>query len=117
LLAADNQSLMEKNCHMRFLFTLIVIFSFITSGYSDPKKPKPKKCTVYSCTDYDWAHNIGRFDPTSIEWPLHYTGEVFLDRIDGGDIDIEVAFTRGYRKYRVPLREFRKDAYYKDPWF
>jgi len=102
---------------MRFLFTLIVIFSFITSGYSDPKKPKPKKCTVYSCTDYDWAHNIGRFDPTSIEWPLHYTGEVFLDRIDGGDIDIEVAFTRGYRKYRVPLREFRKDAYYKDPWF
>jgi len=102
---------------MRFLFTLIIIFSFITSGYSDPKKPRPKKCTIDYCSDYDWAHNIGRFDPTSIEWPLHYTGEVFLDRVDGGDIDIEVAYTRGYKKYRVPLHEFRKDAYYNDPWF
>lgn len=102
---------------MRFLFTLVIILSLITHGYSDPKKPKPSKCTIYTCTDYDWVHGFGRFDPTSIEWPLHYSDEVFLDKVDGGNIDIEVTFTRGFKKFRIPLRDFRNSDYHKDPWF
>ena len=102
---------------MRLLFTLVVISSFITSSYADPKKPKPKKCTIYTCTDYDWVQGLGRFDPTTIEWPLHYTGEVFKDRKDGGNIDIEIAISNRFKKFRFPLHEFRNSDYLKDPWF
>jgi len=48
---------------MRILFTLAIILSLVTTGYSDPKKPKPKKCTTYSCSDWDWKNGKGLFDP------------------------------------------------------
>jgi len=102
---------------MRILSTLVIFLLFVTNGYSDPKKPKPKKCTTYSCTDWDWKHGKGLFDPHTIHWPLHYTGEIYKDVVDGGDYHIEVAFTHGYKKVRMPLAKYRGSKYHKDPWF
>lgn len=106
-----------KSDHMRIIFTLAIILSIVTSGYSDPKKPKPKKCTVYSCSDWDWQNGKGLFDPLTIQWPLHHTGDIYKDHADGGSHHIEVAFTHGYYKYRLPLKEYRNSKYHRDPWF
>ncbi len=103
---------------MRLILTLVLILSIITHGYSDPKKPKkPTKCTVYSCNDWDWQNKKGLFDPHSIQWPLHYTGEIFKDKVDGGHYDIDVIFNHYGKKTRVPLKDYRNSTYHPDPWF
>ncbi len=103
---------------MRLIFILVIFFSLITLGYSDPtEKYKPKTCTTKHCSDWDWKNKRGLFDPHSIRWPLHYTGETFLDRVDGGDTDIDVVFNHYGHRYRLPLREYRGSKYHTDPWF
>ena len=103
---------------MRLSLTLVLIFSIITHGFSDPKKPKkPAKCTVYSCSDWDWQNKKGLFDPHSIRWPLHYNGKVFKDKVDGGHYDIDVVFNHYGKKTRVPLKHYRNSVYHADPWF
>ena len=103
---------------MRIIFTLIIFFSLITLGYSDPKERyKPSTCTTQHCSDWDWKNKKGLFDPHSIRWPLHYNGETYLDRIDGGNYDIDVSFDYYGRHFRIPLRDYRGSEYYEDPWF
>jgi|GEM_PF-3204864 len=103
---------------MRALFTLAIIFSIVTLGYSDPKKPKkPKGCTKYACTDWDWKNKKGLFDPHTIQWPLHHDGETYKDKVDGGAVDIDIVFKHYGKQTRVPLREYRKDLYYGDKKF
>ena len=118
LLPTDYQSFIKSGPDMRLIFTLVIFFSLITLGYSDPKeKYKPKTCTTKHCSDWDWKNKKGLFDPHSIRWPLHYNGETYLDRVDGGDVDIDVAFNHYGHHYRLPLRKYRGSTYHKDPWF
>ncbi len=103
---------------MRAIFTLVIILSLITLGYSDPKKPKrPTACSTKACSDWDWKNQRGTFDPHSIQWPLHYNGETYLDRVDGGDHDIDVVFSHHYKKTRMKLKNYRNSAYHPSPWF
>ena len=102
---------------MKRLFTLILFFSFISDGISDPKKPKPKGCTVYSCTDWVWKQGKSFFDPHTIKWPLHYNGKTYKDKIDGGEHDIHVVFGHYGVHHKLPLGHYRNSSYYKDPWF
>ncbi len=103
---------------MKRICTLVLFFSFIMSGVSDPKKPKkPKGCTKYSCNDWDWKNGKGLFDPHTIRWPLHYTGDVYKDYADGGNHQIDVEFHHYGKKHRVHLKDYRGSAYHKDPWF
>ena len=118
MLPADNQSLIERISYMRLSITLVLILSIITHGYSDPKKPKkPKTCTPKDCSDWDWKNGKGLFDPHTIKWPLHYTGDIYKDYVDGGNIDIEVVFNHYGHLGRKPLKDYRNSTYHPDPWF
>ena len=101
---------------MRYIFTLVLFSSIVTYGYSDPKKPKkPKGCDKYSCNDYNWNHKIGFFDPHTLQWPIHYNGEIYKDKADGGDVDIYVAVGHYDHKKLISLKDYRH--HYNDPWF
>ena len=101
---------------MRYIFTLVFFSLIVTHGFSEAlDKKKPKKCDVYSCNDYNWNHKVGFFDPHTFQWPLHYTGEIYKDKIDGGTVDIYVAVGTYDHKQLISLKDFRH--HYKDPWF
>ncbi len=118
LLATDYQSFIKSRPDMRYIFTLIIFLLLVTNGYSDPKeRKKPSTCTTQYCSDWDWKNKKGLFDPHSIRWPLHYNGETYLDRVDGGDHDIDVSFDYYGRHFRIPLKAYRGSEYYPDPWY
>ncbi|MEL6124393.1 MAG: hypothetical protein AAFR14_11810, partial [Bacteroidota bacterium] len=53
-------------------------------------------------------YNKGRFNPLTIHWPLHYTGDTYLDRKDGGQHDIIVTHGHHNSYHWTPLWDFRR---------
>ncbi len=95
---------------------LIIFISLPIFLIAGPKKPAG--CHPYHCDDYHWDHELKRFDPHTIKWPLHYTGELKKDRIDGGREHIDVIFQGHYDKeLRLSLREFRYHVECPSPEF
>lgn len=102
---------------MRIIFTIAIFFSIITHGFSVDKPKKPKGCTTKHCSDWDWKNKNGIFDPHTIKWPLHHTGEIYKDYVDGGEHQIDVVFHHYGKGHRMHLKDYRGSQYYKDPWF
>lgn len=95
----------------------IVILIFVILSVS--KTYANKECGNIYCTESEWYNNGGRFDPLSIQWPLHYTGIKHVDKIDGGFESIDVYFKDHYSHFgiRLSLAEFRTRPECPDPNF
>jgi len=68
--------------NMKKVYFIVIISLFVSLTLS--AEYDNKECDNIYCTEYEWYNNGGRFDPHTIEWPLHYTGETYQDYIDGG---------------------------------
>lgn len=68
--------------NMKKIYFIVIISLFISLTLS--AEYDNQECDNIYCTEYEWYNNGGRFDPHTIEWPLHYTGETYKDYIDGG---------------------------------
>ena len=98
-----------KDCKPNQMKRLLLPIFLLFSGLMFSAPEKPSGCRPYHCSDYEWDHHMKRFDPTTIQWPLHYTGELMIDRIDGGKVDIDVIYKGHYNKNeRLSLSQFRR---------
>ncbi len=94
------------------LFFLTFVSLTLSAEYED------KACKNNYCTEWEWYNNRGRFDPLSIKWPLHHTGENYKDHIDGGSYKLEVLYhDHKSNKNRSDLHSYRRSIYCPDPWF
>lgn len=94
------------------VFFLLFISLRLTAEYDN------KECDNIYCTEYEWYNNGGRFDPHTIEWPLHYTGETYKDYIDGGHHRIAISHKGHNSKYQYhTLDKYRRLPECPDPWY
>ena len=97
------------------LFTIITFSLFISSTLS--AEYVNKGCDKKGCTEYEW-YNKGRFNPYTIHWPLHYTGEYYKDIADGGPHEIEIIYGGHYGSHsQHSLGYYRHQPECPDPHY
>ncbi len=99
-------------CKILCVFYFLSVTTALSASYDD------KECTSLYCTEWEWYNKKGRFNPLSIKWPLHHTGEIYKDFIDGGNFKLEVLYKdHKSQKQRSSLLAFRKSPECPDPHF
>ena len=108
-----NQRPKVNTAHL--LFTVCILFY---AGNASAEPEKPHKCKTHYCSEYEWENGLERFDPLTIKWPLHYTGQTLKDKLDGGSEYIDVYFEdHDGKKRRKSLGQFRNSPYCPDLHF